>query len=522
MALQNYTPNSGSATGMARTFPTATEEEFSAHSQVYATAKYVYDPLASEVLGLNADRMTKAGYGQIFDCSSTVNVGDLVCLSGSRNVITANAVTASGIPVFGIAEYKPSSTTVRIVHNSIANNILSGEPGKPCYLGSGTSQYSAVPMGATVPVGMFISNNTALIKADPKDALLAPAMVGKNRIINGAMDIWQRGTSFASIASATYTADRFQYVKAGTGAVHTISRSGDVPFHAGRRFNYSLSVACGTADTSKTAGDLVTLRQVIEGYNSQDFLGNGYNKGFTLSFWIKATKTGIHSVRFASAGADRSYVAEYTVFQADTWEYKVITVKDAPTGGTWDSTNGRGIYIDWCLMAGSTYCAPSNSAGSWQSGDYYGTTRTVNNCDSTSNIFRITGVQLEAGLAATPFEFRHFGTELALCQRYCWVPEGSSRWNAMAFSSQGAAAFLQHPVQMRAAPTATTISNTGFTMWSNTLGASYTTTSAGSHFATKDTTYFTIFYTSASPFTAGNALMWNVITTGNLVLDAEL
>jgi hypothetical protein len=228
----------------------------------------------------------------------------------------------------------------------------------------------------------------------------------RNRIINGAMEIAQRGTSFA--AASGYTLDRFIF-SIGGGGVVTITQSTDVPNNT---FQNSLRVDVTTADTSVGTGDVVTIQQRIEGYNVRDLIG----QTFTLSFWVKSPKTGVHCVSFRNSGVDRSYIMEYTVSAANTWEYKTITVNGGLiTAGTWNWTNGTGLYVDFTLLTGTIY---QTTAGSWQTGNFLGTSNQVNCMDNVNNDFFLTGVQLELGPVATPFERRPYGLEFSLCQRY--------------------------------------------------------------------------------------------------------
>ena len=243
--------------------------------------------------------------------------------------------------------------------------------------------------------------------------IVAEGLGRKNAIINGDFNIWQRGTSFAAIADGAYAADRFQYGKVLGAGVHTVSRSTDVPTvaEAGRLFNYSLLVDCTTLEAAIAAGEYAFIRTKIEGYN---FLPLA-QKAFTVSFWVKATKTGTYCAAFRNSVSDRSYVAEYSVLIADTWEKKTVNVSASPSAGTWDFTTGIGLDVTFTLAGGSTF---QTTADAWQTGDYFSTSSQVNAVDSASNNFRIVGVQLESGSVATPFEQRNFQQELNLCQRY--------------------------------------------------------------------------------------------------------
>ena len=250
----------------------------------------------------------------------------------------------------------------------------------------------------------------------------------RNKIINGKMDIAQRGTSFAAVADAAYTLDRWRFGNT-SAAVVTISQQADVP--ADNEFQNSLRVAVTTADATIAAGDTCFISQRIEGYNVRDLIG----RTFALRFRVRSSKTGVHCVALRNSGLNRSYVAEYTVSAANTWETKSVTVTGGLiTAGTWDWTNGTGLEVCFVLAAGSTF---QTTAGAWQTGNFLDTANQVNCLDSNTNIFAITGVQLEVGSVATPFEHRPYQTELALCQRYYEVQTIGSG-DALLYYSSGA------------------------------------------------------------------------------------
>lgn len=246
---------------------------------------------------------------------------------------------------------------------------------------------------------------------DVKDYVLDYAP-NKNVIINGDFDIAQRGTSFPAITNDTYNLDRWVYGKIGT-MVHTISQDSDVPTvaQAGRLINNSVLIKCTTSQPSLGVSDYTSYQQKIEGYNFRAIA----QKQSTLSFWVKATKVGVYCVAFLNSGADRSFVSEYTVNSTNTWELKTVTIDASPSAGTWDYENGIGLSVIFSLTQESINVG---TAGSWQNGTFTSTVNQVNACDSTSNDFRITGIQLEEGSIATPFEKRTIQEELILCQRY--------------------------------------------------------------------------------------------------------
>jgi hypothetical protein len=230
----------------------------------------------------------------------------------------------------------------------------------------------------------------------------------RNKIINGRMEIAQRGTSFPAVASGAYTLDRW-VIGNTSSAVATIALANDV---ATAQLPENLRLTVTTADAAIAATDAMAIDQRIEGYNIRDLVG----KTFTLSFWVKSPKTGTHCVAFRNTGFDRTYVATYTVNAANTWEFKSVTVSGGLiTAGTWDYATGAGLIVTFTLAAGSNF---HTTAGAWQTGAFIATSAQVNCVDTIGNVFSFTGVQLEVGSVPAPFENRAYGVELALCQRY--------------------------------------------------------------------------------------------------------
>lgn len=275
----------------------------------------------------------------------------------------------------------------------------------------------------------------------------------KNPYINGAFQIWQRGTTFTSVANGTYTADRHIYSKVGT-MVHDISRSTDVPTvsQAGVLVPYSFLVDCTTADASIAASDLCIIRHYIEGYNFADLA----QRQFTLSFWVKATKTGIYCVSFSNSGGDRTYAAEYTVDTTDTWELKTITVTASPSAGTWDYTTGIGLTVTWVIDAGSNFHI---TGGAWQSSGGLSTSNQVNGSDNAANNFRLALIGITPGAVALAPRLPDIGQEFARCQRYAWVTDATSQTMDPFLGSKASTTLVvlwsKMPVIMRAAPSLT-------------------------------------------------------------------
>ncbi len=270
----------------------------------------------------------------------------------------------------------------------------------------------------------------------------------RNAIINGNLDVWQRGTSFASAPNGTYGVDRFQWAQVGAGVID-ILRSENVPDETS---NYSLQIDVTTADASIAASDKYYIRYAVEGYDARRFaFGTSDAKEMTLSFYAYSTKTGTHCVAFQNSAGNRSYVAEYTINALNTWEKKTITLT-ADTAGTWLYTNGVGLNIYWVLASGTNF---HGTADSWAGANDIATSNQVNCLDSISNNFRLAQVQLEVGADATEFGRRPIGDELARCQRYYWQSAGAN-WpqiQGASHTTNQLGAFFAFPVEMRDTPT---------------------------------------------------------------------
>jgi hypothetical protein len=272
----------------------------------------------------------------------------------------------------------------------------------------------------------------------------------KNRIINGAMVIDQRNAG-ASVTSG-YPVDRFS-TNFSVGSKFTLQRSTTAP--AG--FSNSLLITSSSA-YSIGSGDYFLLNQTIEGFNIADLnWGTSNAVPATLSFWVRASLTGTYSVNLQSGSATTvNYLASYTINSANTWEFKTITLS-APTSGGFPIDNSGGVAIRFTLGTGSSQTGATTTWAT--SGVALGATGQVNVSGTNGATFYITGVQLEKGSTATSFDYRPYGTELQLCQRYYqrFLNSGStytSLGNGRTTSSSGIGRWnLQLFVPMRASPT---------------------------------------------------------------------
>jgi len=278
----------------------------------------------------------------------------------------------------------------------------------------------------------------------------------RNLIINGAMNVAQRGTSHTpSNSTSTYQLDRFIMENSNSGA-YTVSQSSTAPDN---RFRNSLKLDVTTADTALTANQYCQFQQRIEAQNLQAV--QNFRQPITVSFWVRSNKTGNYSITLQqSDNSNRQMSGQYTISAADTWEKKIITVP-ADSSGLVNNDNGMGLILTWGLAYGSTYNSGSlstnNAFKAYASGDF-GAGQEVNILDSTSNEWYLTGVQVEVGTQATDFEHLSFGEELALCQRYYYVvadgrDSGSTKQlsTGYAYSNNQVEATIHYPV-MRSNP----------------------------------------------------------------------
>lgn len=276
----------------------------------------------------------------------------------------------------------------------------------------------------------------------------------KNRIINGAMMIDQRNAGAAVTAnnSGVYGVDRFLTEAYGGG---TLSAQRSTVAPAG--FVNSLLITVTGTDTSLGTSDDYEVNQKIEGFNVADLgWGTANAQPVTLSFWVRSSVTGTYSVGFQNADASRSYVATYTINNANTLEQKSITVS-GDTSGTWNTGNGTGLFIRWCLATGTGRVA--SAANTWESANRIAISATANPIMGTNGAtFYITGVQLEKGSTATSFDYRPYGTELALCQRYFQKSNNNNDCTLLSmYATSGQSVYRSFPLNptMRAAPTVT-------------------------------------------------------------------
>jgi len=339
----------------------------------------------------------------------------------------------------------------------------------------------------------------------------------KNRIYNGQMVFDQRnaGASFTPLTQ-TYGLDRWMYSLSQasklTGQQSTTAPSG---------FKYSNLITSSSAYTVG-ASEVFLLRQKVEGYNIAD-LGWGAvgAQAVTLSFWVRSSLTGTFGGAVRNENQDRSFPFSYTISTANTFEYKTVAVA-GDTSGTWVTNNGVGIELNFSVGSGSTV---SNTAGSWYAGSFASATGATSVVGTNGATWYVTGVQLEVGSTATSFDYRPYGTELALCQRYFQkVADGTSNnasYVAIATTESTTALFgmISFQVPMRTAPSLA-LTATSFRANMGTVNANSTTAPTLNQTSTLSTRFDQAGYTGLTADRSGIVRLNT--DTGYVAFSAEL
>lgn len=342
----------------------------------------------------------------------------------------------------------------------------------------------------------------------------------RNIAYNGAMQVAQRGTTFSGVtASGTYPVDRFLF-HVGSLGTWTLSQSTDVPL--GQGFAKSIKCDVTTADASPSGTDYARIDHRFEGQDLQAFCkGTSNAKQFALSFYVKSAKTGTHIVELQDADNTRNISKAYTVSSANTWEKKELII-DADTTGAFDDDNAKSLTVAWWLSAGADYKS-GTLATSWVSPT--SANRVVgqeNLADNTANNFFLTGVQLEVGSVATPFEHRSVGEEFALCQRYfqSYTDNGSGGGyvtNGTIISDRFYGTF-RYQKQMRAIPSSFTTTSGGFNIQSSALSVGSISIDE-THNATIDSVRFRTGSNSSLTNGQGAILRFD---TGTIEINSEI
>ena len=279
----------------------------------------------------------------------------------------------------------------------------------------------------------FYGNQTITGSISTTETIVMPSpFMFRNKVINGAMMIDQRNDGGAVTLADGFAVDRFHHFE--DGADFTGRRSTLVP--SGSGFINSLSITNGTG-VGMSSGNYTTLRHGIEGFNIADLnWGTSFAKSITISFWVRSSLTGTFGLALRNSANNYGYVVSYSISVANTWEYITKTIP-GPTSGVWDTSTNNGIKLIWDLGAGTTY---SIAAGTWTSAsEILGLTGGTKFRTTTGATFYLTGVQLEVGNVATPFEHRNHSVELQLCKRYFQRWGSGVTWQAGQTGTSGGA-----------------------------------------------------------------------------------
>ena len=356
--------------------------------------------------------------------------------------------TALEIGTSGDTVTVPTGAGLTVV-DEVKTNKVSPATGTAFALGDSGDTFT-VPSGATIvnsgtATGFGITQSSFVPTAAPL-------------IINGDMTVAQRSTSTAVTGGGYFTMDRYQTNNQGSFiGEYTQSQASDAP----SGFSKSLKMDCTTSEAAGT-NQSVFIEQRIEAQDCMLFkLGNSDAEIMTLSFWVKATKTGTNIVRIEQEDVQRQCSQAYTVDSTDTWEKKVVTFPADTAGAGITSDNGIGLEVWFYIAAGTTYTS-GTLATTWEAvsgNDANKAVGQVNNGDSTSNNFQITGVQLEVGEYTSsdipPFRHESYGDNFQRCQRYFTRLVGNNYsyyQNGGIVSSVAAYGRIHNPVRKRAVP----------------------------------------------------------------------
>ena len=380
------------------------------------------------------------------------------------------------------------------------------------------------PSQGTVGNTQFSSSTTSIPFAAGGPLGGGNASIMKNRIINGAMVISQRnGTSSATIPiGSTYTLDRWVAEASAASKFSVQQNAGSVTPPVGFT-NYLGATSLSAYSVSAT--DYLFINQKIEGFNFSDLgWGTANAKTITISAWVRSSLTGTFGGVLYNADGSRSYPFTYTISSANTWTQISVTIS-GDTTGTWATDNSTAVNVIFSLGAGSSV---SGTTGAWASALYRSATGATSVVGTNGATFYITGVQLEVGSSATGFEYRQYGTELALCQRYCQVFTSDATATYARFGMASiyltTQAFVQVPLKttMRTSPSLTTGTVSNYTL--STFGNAFTCTALTINSFGNNPNIASILATVSSGLTAGavGELAANGTSSASLQFSAEL
>ena len=422
-----------------------------------------YAKLTQNIRQFNVDNFTANGTGQTFTLSETPATANTVMvaidgviqtapsnysISGTTLTFTSAPSSSANVTVRHLGFRTTATVTALSAGSVTATEIVDGAVTNAKLAGSITSD-KLVSVNGSLLIANTVANSaiqTGTIENYLRSQTLDFGM--RNRIINGAMRIDQRNAgASATPSNGQYSLDRWQQ-QMSASAKFSVQQDSSANTVAG--FTNSLKVTSLSA-YSVSSTDYFDITQPIEGFNVADLgWGTANAKPITLSFWVRSSLTGTFGGSLMNNDYDRSNPYTYTISAADTWEYKTITVTGDVTG-TWLKTNGTGMQVNFSLGAGATR---SGTAGTWAGSQLWSATGATSVVGTNGATWYVTGVQLEEGSVPTPFEYRQYGTELALCQRYYQTRTSTQIYATRGYQSDVSVRLnLFLIVPMRTAPT---------------------------------------------------------------------
>ena len=387
----------------------------------------------------------QSGTGGIYqDADGNIGIGTSVprsALDVQSGFISVgeNVVSASGVSTF-------TTVNATTLIGNLTGNVTGNLTGTAS---TATAAATAYGLSGSPTLSGITSVSTSNLTVNGNAYPSAGPLSNRNLIINGAMQIDQRGTATGITGGIYGGPDRYKCFISGAGT-WTLSQQADAP--SGTGLYYSYKFQCASTGTL-SSGSYLGHRMILEGYDSVRLNG----QQFTISFWVKCNKTGTMTCEpfDSSSGGTQSVSKQFTINAADTWEYKTITFPANPHN--YPANNAGALVLHWWLSAGSSWNS-TVSTGEWTNfaNGFRAYGCNIDLTDSTSNYFQITGIQLESGTVATPFEHRSYGDELARCQRYLQLFDSAA---GEAYPTGGVGAYAICGVNfiqtMRAAPTVT-------------------------------------------------------------------
>jgi len=447
----------------------------------------------------------------------------IVARGGANYKLTLTNIAASMPPIGATTPNTGAFTTLSASGNASLTTLSAS--GAASFADGSVSAPAVTNTGDTDTGVYFPAANEVAVSAGGAVAAAfnSNGLFFRNRIINGDMRIDQRNAGAAvtvNSANNFYVVDRFFGSGQVTDGVFTVQQSTTAPTN----FTNSIIATVTTADASLGATQQYIVGQAVEGFNAADLRwGTANALTVTLSFWVRSSLTGTFGGSLVNSGFNRSYPFTYSISSANTWEQKTVTIA-GDTSGTWLTDNGVGIRVLFSLGAGSTY---AGTAGAWDGSYKSGATGQTQVIGTLNATWYVTGVQLETGSVATPFERRPYGTELMLCQRYCQKLAGDTAYTVVTDGWQSATTSGTFTYSfgnpMRASPTLTTGTVGDFYARNASIASALSTLALdGGLSSTKETVSFSATWAGAGGAAGYGAQLVSGANAPRVILSAEL